>query len=228
MIDKIEKDLLKLKDSKYKDFQEKLGLNNLNMIGVRMPVLRKYANKLLKQDYLIYLNNPSNKYFETILLEGILIASSNLEIEEKISFLDKYIPKINNWATCDLSAANLKQFKKNQEQGYEYIKKCIKDKNIWKQRLGIVLLNDYYINDTYINNILEILPKIKTEEYYIQMAIAWCLSTCYIKYPNLTISLIKEKKLNKTIHNKTIQKIIESTKTSKEEKEKLKQLKIKA
>jgi len=141
--------------------------------------------------------------------------------------LNEFIPNIDNWATCDLTVTNLKIFKQEQENGYKYISKCLKSKNIWKQRVGIVLLNSYYINDEYINIILEIIPNIKTNEYYLQTAIAWLISTCYIKYPDITINILKEKKLDIFIHNKSIQKIIESKRISNKEKEKLKQLKIK-
>ena len=99
---------------------------------------------------------------------------------------------------------------------------------MWKQRVGVVLLNSYYINDNYIDQILKILPQIKTEKYYLEMGIAWTLSTCFIYYPNKTKKILEAKLLQKQIHNKTIQKIIESTKIDKKIKEDLKQLKIKA
>ena len=218
--------LYTLKDEKYKNFHQKLLKNeNIKLIGIRTPLLKKLAKEIsINPNY--YINNNHNTY-EEILIHGLTLGYLKIEFKELLNLLDKFIPYIDNWATCDLTISNLKQFKKNQMEGFKYIKKCVKNKNIWKQRVGIVLINSYYINDKYIKEIIKLLQELKTDEYYVQMAIAWTLSTCYIKYPNITINILKEKKLSPIIHNKTIQKIIESTRIDKEIKEKLKQLKIK-
>lgn len=218
--------LYTLKDEKYKNFHQKLlKNNNINLIGIRTPILKKLAKEIsINPNY--YINN-SHQTYEEILIHGLTLGYLKIEFKELLNLLDKFIPYIDNWATCDLTVSNLKQFKKNQIEGFKYIEKCIKEKNIWKQRVGIVLINSYYINDNYINKIIKLLKDLDTDEYYVQMAISWALSTCYIKYPDITINILKEKKLNTTIHNKTIQKIIESTRIDKKTKEKLKQLKIK-
>ena len=216
-----------IKDEKYKEFHSKLLKNNkIKLLGVRTPKLKEIAKHLSKKNYKDFINTKHNTY-EEILIHGLILGFIKIEFNELLKLLDKFIPYINNWATCDLTVSNLKQFKKNQELGFKYINKCINNKNIWKQRFGIVLLNSYYINDNYINSILETLTNIKTNEYYLEMAIAWCLSTCYIKYPNITINILKNKQLEKNIHNKTIQKIIESTRINNEEKNKIRKLKIK-
>lgn len=216
-----------IKDEKYKQFHSKLLKNdNIKLLGVRTPKLKEIAKYLSKKDYQEFINTKHSTYEECII-HGLILGYLNIEFESLLEQIDKFIPYIDNWATCDLTVSNLKQFKKNQEQGYEYINKCLKNKNIWKQRLGIVLLNSYYINDNYIDNILELLPTIKTNEYYLEMSIAWCLSTCYIKYPNKTIVILKNNELEKNIHNKTIQKIIESTRINNEEKNIIRDLKIK-
>lgn len=216
-----------IKDEKYKQFHSKLLKNdNIKLLGVRTPKLKEIAKYISKNNYQEFINVKHNTYEESII-HGLILGYMNIEFTELLKLLNEFIPYIDNWATCDLTVSNLKQFKKNQEQGYKYINTCLKDKNIWKQRLGVVLLNSYYINDNYIEKILKLLPTIKTNEYYLEMAIAWCLSTCYIKYPNVTIVTLKNNKLEKTIHNKTIQKIIESTRISNEEKDKLRKLKIK-
>lgn len=219
--------LYTLKDEKYKNFHQKLLKNdNIKLIGIRTPILKNLA-KQISYNPNYYINNNHNTY-EEILIHGLILGYLKIDFKELLKLLDKFIPCIDNWATCDLTVSNLKLFKKNQELGFKYINKCIKDKNIWKKRVGVVLLNSYYINDKYISKVIELLKQIKTDEYYLQMAIAWTLSTCYIKYPNITINILKEKKLDTIIHNKTIQKIIESTRISKQTKEILKQLKIKA
>ena len=218
--------LYNMKDEKYKAFHQKLLKNDkINLIGIRTPELKKIS-KILSKNYKYYIENNTHNTYEETLIHGLILGYTKIDFKDLLKELDNFIPYIDNWATCDLTVSNLKQFKKNQELGFEYIKKCLKSKNYWKQRVGVVLLNSYYINDKYINKILELLINIKTDEYYLEMAIAWALSTCYIKYPNITINILKEKKLNKKIQNKTIQKIIESTRIDKKIKENLKQLKI--
>lgn len=217
--------LYNIKDEKYKVFHQKLlKNNNIKLIGIRTPKLKEIA-KTLSKNYKYYIKNNTHHTYEETIIHGLILGYLKIEFKVLLKELDKFIPYIDNWATCDLTVSNLKQFKKNQELGFQYIKKCIKNKNTWKQRLGVVLLNSYYVNDKYIDKILVLLPQIKTDEYYLQMALAWTLSICYIKYPDTTINIIKENKLDKAIHNKTIQKITESTRINEEEKEYLKQFK---
>lgn len=216
------------KDEQYKQFHQKLLKNkNIKLIGIRTPKLKVLAKELSK-NYKYFIENNAHKTYEETTIHGLMLGYLKMDFKELLIELDKFIPYIDNWATCDLTVSNLKQFKNNLEEGFKYIKKCIKSKNIWKQRIGVVLLNSYYVNDKYIDKTLEILLQIKTNEYYLQMAIAWTISTCYIKYPNITIDILKEKKLDRIIHNKAIQKIIESKRINKETKDNLKQLKIKA
>jgi len=216
------------KDIKYKNFHFKLLKNDkINLIGIRTSKLKKIAKEISKNNYQNFILKNTHKTYEETLIHGLILGYLNMDFNKLEKLLNEFIPNIDNWATCDLTVTNLKIFKQEQENGYKYISKCLKSKNIWKQRVGIVLLNSYYINDEYINIILEIIPNIKTNEYYLQTAIAWLISTCYIKYPDITINILKEKKLDIFIHNKSIQKIIESKRISNKEKEKLKQLKIK-
>lgn len=216
------------KDIKYKKFHFKLLKNNkINLIGIRTPKLKEIAKEISKNDYQNFISNNTHETYEETLIHGLILGYLKIEFEKLEKLLNDFIVYIDNWATCDLTVTNLKIFKKEQEKGFKYINKCLKSKNYWQQRVGVVLLNSYYINDEYINKILGIIPNIKTNEYYLQMAIAWLISTCYIKYPDITINILKNKKLDTFIHNKSIQKIIESKRISNKEKEKLKQLKNK-
>lgn len=220
--------LYSIKDEKYKVFHQKLlKNNNIKLIGIRTPKLKSIAKELSK-NYEYFINQNTHITYEETTLHGLVLGYLKIEFDKLLKLLDDFISFIDNWATCDLTVSNLKQFKKNQQEGFKYIDKCIKSDNIWKQRVGVVLLNSYYINDEYINKTIETLSQIKTNGYYLQMAVAWALSTCYIKYPNITIEILKSKKLDPYIHNKTIQKIIESKRIDKKEKELLKQYKIKA
>ena len=219
---KIYKEFLKylfsLKDEKYKEMKKRIiKNNNIKIIGIRIPTLKKIARNISKEDYINFIKYNTHKYLEENILHGLILGYIK-EDEKLLKQIDKFIPYIDNWETCDTVCANLKQFKK---LDINIIKKYINE-NPWSQRFGLVLLLDHYIKEENLNFIYNICKSINTEEYYVKMAISWLLSICYIKYPTNTLSFLKKTNLDKFTHNKTISKICDSKRIEKEEKEKLK------
>ena len=216
----IEKELFKLQDKKYQEFQSKLCPGTDNIIGIRIPVLRKFAKENKDK---IDLNKLKSKYYEEIMLKGMLLGmQESLNLEE----IKKFVPLIDNWAVCDTFCAGLKQVKNNKEEFLKFIKPYLKSTKEFEIRFAVVILLDYYINDQYIDYVLKNLSTINREEYYINMAIAWCYAECFIKYYEKTFNFFKNVKLNKFVRNKSIQKAIESYRLTKSQKENLKSLKI--
>lgn len=203
--------LFSICDEQYQNFTFKL-LNNsqIAMIGIRIPVLKKMAKMISKTDYMAFLKNNKHHYFEEIILHGFVVTDLKLSFKDSIILFEDYIKYIDNWSSCDSVIANYKLFSKNLDVGLTCIKKYLKDKNPWINRVGVVLLLDYYINDKYIDTIFELVDNIKTENYYVKMAIAWLLSVCLIKYYDKTINYLKITKLDDWTYNKVIQKAIES------------------
>lgn len=142
-----------------------------------------------------------------------------------IKDIEKFVPKIDNWAVCDTFCAGLKIIKKYPEDFWEFIGKYLKSDKEFEIRFAIVMILDYYINDKYIEEVLEILNNIKHEGYYVKMAVAWTVSICYIKFPKRTMKFLKECNLDNFTYNKSIQKIIESYRVENEDKEILKKMK---
>ena len=246
----IEKDLFNMQDEKYRQFQIKLcpGVNNI--IGVRLPELRKYAKNISK--VVNYAEIPT-KYYEEVMLKGMLIG---LEKEINYEQIENFIPLINNWAVCDTFCSSLKKVKNDKERMWDFLQKYLKSKKEYEIRFAVVMLLDYYIDQKYIDKVLNILSKIKYEGYYAQMAVAWAYSVCFIKFYDKTKSFFKEKlikesnnqtksnlknddcmnlqkenkltvKINTFTYNKSIQKAIESYRLTKEQKDELRKLKIK-
>lgn len=209
-------------DLKYRNFHQKL-LNNdeINLIGVRLPIIRKIIKKI---DYIDFIQNTNHFYYEEVLIHGLVIGNVKdfNRVEELLSEFLKYN---NSWATNDSTATNLKIFIKNQEKGFNLIKKYLNSNNIYTIRFGIVLLLSYYINDEYIDRVVECIINIKNNDYYVEMANAWLISVCYIKYKNKIIKIYKDTKLDKFTNNKSISKINDSYRTSKENKDILKKYK---
>ena len=220
--------IFKLADPKYKEFYSSLCPNIDNIIGVKIPILRDFAKKLLKEiDWKEYLNSAWDEYYEEITLQGMIIsfASKKGNIEEFIPYIDKFIPKINNWGVCDTFCAGLKITKNNLEYMWKYIQKYVNSDKEFEIRFAVVMMLDYYINEEYIDEVLKILNNIKNNEYYVEMAIAWAISIAFIKFSDKTMEFLRNNTLSDFTYNKSIQKIIESYRVDEKIKEKLKKMK---
>lgn len=225
MNEEIRKKLISLSDEKYKEFNSKLCPGIKNIIGVRIPIIKKLAKEYKDKDVYSYMNSNDEIYFEEIMLKGVLIGYLKKDINEIFSLLENFIPKINNWAICDTTVANLKIINKNKKETLKFIEKYLKSNNEFEVRFALIVLLDYFIEKEYLDYIFTSVEKIKLDKYYVKMAIAWLLSICYIKYKEETMYFLNNTNLDKWTFNKTIQKIIESRRITDEEKEKLKKLK---
>lgn len=221
MENSIRKELFKLKDEKYKEFHSSLCPGVDNIIGVRVPVLRKYAKDLSKENWEENFQQIQNDYYEEIMLQGIIIGIAIKDIEELKKYLKEFIPKIDNWAVCDVCCGGLKLTQKHMEEMWEFIQKYLKANKEFEIRFSIVMLLDYYINEEYIEKVLQICDTTKSEAYYVKMAIAWAISVCYIKFPDKTEKYLQNCNLDDFTYKKSIQKIKESYRVSKEQKQRL-------
>ena len=227
MNEEIEKRIFELADTEYKEFHSGLCPNTNNIVGVRVPVLRNYAKELAKSDFRTYLNNAKDDYYEETMLQGMVIGLSKMDIEERLNYIKKFVPKINNWAICDVFCAGLKFTNKNKEIVWEFLKVYNNSVEEFELRFFIVMLLDFYITDKYINEVISILDNIKHEGYYVKMAIAWTISVAYIKYPETTIKYLMNNTLDYFTYNKALQKIIESYRVSNSDKKIIRSMKRK-
>ena len=222
----IEKELLNMQDKKYKEFQKGICPGVEEIIGIRIPILRSYAKELLKKyDFKQLMESIPNNYYEEIMLQGMLIGQAKLDFNEIIKYIKDFIPKINNWAVCDTFCTSLKITKKYKEKMWDFIQKYIKSDKEFHIRFGIVLILNYYIDEDYLYKNFKIFDSIKSDKYYVQMAVAWAISFCLIKFYDKTIEYLKNSKIDKFTYNKSIQKAIESYRITKEQKEFLRTLK---
>lgn len=213
-------DMENLADEKYKNFQGGLIPNVNNIIGVSVPKLRNIAKQLLKECDSIesYFKFAGNKYYEETMLQGIIIGYLKCPWEQKLRYIADFVPKINDWAVCDVFCGGIKPPKEKLDSFREFIAPYLHKQGEYQVRFGVVMLMQKFISDQYISSTLQSLKNINRSEYYIQMAVAWALSICYIKYPQLTLELFKEKSLQKWVQNKAIQKCRESLRVTNEDK----------
>lgn len=221
----IKKRIYELADEKYKDFHSRLCPGTTNIVGVRTPVLRNYAKELNRKYSLNeLLKEIDDTLYEEIMLQGMLIGLSK-NIEEVLKYTKTFIPKIDNWAICDVFCAGLKITKKYKKEMWNFIQKYLNSDKEFEIRFGIVIILDYYIDEEYLDKNFEIFQKIKNDNYYVKMAIAWAISICLIKYYDKTIKYLKKAKLDDWTYNKSLQKAIESYRISDEQKEYLRKMK---
>ena len=222
----IKEELLKLKDKKYLDFHSKL-CKDVNLIGIRVPVLRNYAKKL-------YLENISNiddlllkidnEYYEEIMLKGMIIGMDKVDANKFIRRIKEFVPLIDNWAVCDTFCAGLKLTKKYMDDIFKLICEYLKSDKEYELRFALVMFLDYFINDKYIDKVFELIKKINNKDYYCEMAIAWALSVCLINYFDKTIMFLENGNLSDFVYKKTIQKALESFRIDNLKKDYLKSL----
>lgn len=217
---KIKEDLQNMADSKYKEFHSGLCPGTENILGVRVPELKKYAKKLVDGDFREYLSSAQEEYYEEILLQGLVISYAKMQIEEKFQYLDEFVPKIDNWAVCDITVAAFKDAQKNREKVWEYLEKYWESSKEFERRFAVVMLLDHFLVPEYLEKVIEKIEGINREEYYVKMAVAWLVSIAYIKFPERMKAYLEgENSLDIETRKKAIQKIRESTRVSKEEKE---------
>ena len=219
--------LKSIKEDKYKEFHQSLVLNSkYEMLGIRLPIMRKIAKEISKSNIEEFLNISENNYYEEIMIQGLVI--SNIK-DEKLFYKYhlKHIKKIDNWALCDTYCNSIKIVKKYEEKYFKESLKMSLNNDEFISRTGLIMILSHFINKNNLENIFAILNKIESDKYYVNMAQAWLLCEMFIKYREETLKFLEKNNLNKFTINKTISKIHDSYRVSKEDKELLNKYHIK-
>lgn len=225
-LEKIRKILLENSDEKYRKFSSSLIPNTDNLLGIRIPFLRKFAKDIAKTCAEEFLREKNCEYFEETMLQGMVIGLVKTDIAQRFELIKDFLPKIKNWSVCDCFCCGLKFTKDNRKEVLEFLKPYIKSENEYEVRFAAVMLLDYFVNEEYIDTTLALLNEFTHEAYYAKMAVAWAISICYINYPDKTFEFLKRTKISPWVFNKSIQKITESIKIGKDLKDKARALRI--
>ena len=222
----IRNELFRLQDVKYRDFQSKLipNLNPDTMIGVRTPQLRMYAKQLVKQERIRdYLEDLPHQYFDENQLHAFIISEMK-DYEQCMEELIRFLPYVDNWATCDQMSPRV--FKKHRSELPEQIKLWLRSDRTYTVRFGIKMLMEHFLDEDFDPLYPEMVSEIRSGEYYINMMIAWYFATALAKQYDSILPYIQNQRLDVWVHNKAIQKSVESYRITPEQKEYLKTLKI--
>ncbi len=223
----IQNDLFLMQDLKYKAFNSKLipTVDPDTIIGVRTPQLRKYARDLAKTPAAAeFIKQLPHVYFDENNLHGFLIEAEK-DFSKALEQTERFLPYVDNWATCDLFFP--KVFIKNADALYGSIEKWIKSGKTYTVRYGLGLLLRLYLDEGFRPEFLDLAASAQCDDYYINMMIAWYFATALVKQYDSTIPYLTENRLSVWVHNKAIQKAVESRRISTETKAQLKALKRK-
>ena len=224
--EEIRQRLFELQDVSYRDFQVKLipTVETESMIGVRTPALRKLAREYGRRDEIgVFLQDLPHKYFDENQLHAFIISGIK-DFETCIMNVEKFLPYVDNWATCDQMSPTV--FKKKRQELLPYIREWMKSDRTYTVRFGIGMLMQHYLDEDFDPSYPEMVAGIKSEEYYISMMIAWYFATALAKQYDTVLPFIEKKQLDSQTHNRAIQKAVESYRITQEQKAYLKTLKI--
>ena len=224
----LQEELFKLQDTEYRDFNSSLipGIEKETVIGVRTPVLRKFAKEYAKSgETEQFMRELPHKYYEENNLHMMLIGQIK-DYAECISELEKFLPYIDNWATCDMIA--LRTVKNHLDIFIQEVCRWIASDHPYIVRFGIGMLMRYYLDDAFRPEYLAWVAAVHSEEYYVNMMRAWYFATALAKQPAAALPWLTEKRLDVWTHNKTIQKAVESRRIPPEQKQALRALRIRS
>lgn len=193
-----------------KEFAESLIPGSTKMIGVKVPILRNVAKEIAKADPTAFLKINDFSYYELEMLHAMVLGYMKLDINETLNYVTAFLPHIHDWSVTDTFCSTFKIAKKHQQIVWDYLMSLIKSNSEFTLRVVVVMLMCYYLNDQYIDQVVEICKKLKHEGYYYKMGLAWLVATMMAKYQEKCLDLLNSNSLDSWTHNKTIQKMIES------------------
>lgn len=217
--------LFSYSDKKYADFSSGLIPGAKPLIGVRIPVLRNLAKEIAKSDYINFLNTVDDEFFEEIMLKAFVIGYLNVDSDTLFSYIDDFIPQIDNWSVNDSLCTTLKIVKKFPDKTWDFLKKYFNSDKEYENRFANIMLMSHFLNDEYIDRVLMVYKDFNHSAYYAKMGVAWAVATAYAKYPEKTMDLLKKWKVDAETYNMSIRKMCESYRVSDEDKAILKTMK---
>lgn len=222
---KIYKELQALKEKEYADFQAKLvpTIEPSTILGIRVPKLRALAKSYIRdQECQVFLDSLPHNYYDENMLHAILISEMK-DYDKCINRLEAFLPYVDNWAVCDIMSPKL--FKRYKEDLMPRIKVWMASEETYTIRFGLGMLMAHFLDEDFRPEYLDMASCIRSDEYYVNMMIAWFFATALAKQWEVSLPYIEDKRLDDWTHKKAIQKARESLRISKEKKEYLKELK---
>lgn len=216
-------------DENYRRFHCNLipGVDPETVLGVRMPDQRRIAKAVVRGDWRAYLELCALEYYEEKMIFGLVVAEAKMGTEERRSYIRRFAALIDNWAVCDCVVSSMKFIAEDRAAFFSLIREYLCSRREYDLRFAVVVLMTYYLTDEYIETVLELLDGVHSEFYYVRMAVAWAVSAAFVQYEQRTLAFLQNNHLDDFTYNKSLQKIIESLRVSKENKALMRSMKRK-
>jgi len=224
--------LYELADEKYREFTGSLTPGKKNILGVRIPLLRKLAAEIAKGDWRAYLNEmkeiPTEQLsMEEVMLQGMVIGKCKADLTEVLSLTKELVPLIDCWPVCDSFCSSLKIANQYRKEFWDFLQPYLMSDQEYEIRFGVVMLLNYFVLPEYASLAFAHFDRIKHDGYYVKMAVAWAISMYYVKLPEMTLEYLKCNHLDDFTFHKALQKITESLRVDKETKEMIRSMRRK-
>lgn len=209
------------REAEFAAFHSKLNPGSNNILGIRSPKLRMIAKEILKGDACSFLEVVGDTYNEESMIRGMVIGGLKEKVvpfEQILVYIRKMIPYITNWSICDTFCSSLKVTNKHKEEMFEFLRPYAVSNKEYEARFAFVMYLSYYVEPEYLKEVFHYCDLCTLTDYYVQMAIAWLISVCYVKEKEQTLSYLSENKLDDFTYNKALQKMVESFRVPEEEK----------
>lgn len=204
----VREQLLEMCEQGYRKFTSALMPGVENVLGIRLPLLRRIAREIARGDWRQYLAEAQDHYFEERMLQGLVIGYLRCPVEEKLALVERFVPKIDNWAVCDSFCWRLRAAER--EPMWRFIQPYFRSGKEFDVRFAVVMALGNFVDEQHVESLLQRLGGIRHEAYYARMSVAWAVSVCYVKFPEQTRDWLHYSPLDDWTYNKSLQKIVES------------------
>lgn len=223
--EKIRERLNSLAEADYKKFNDRIIPTSMQTLGVRLPALKKFAKELARDRCAEeYLRSAGPESYEEVLLYGLTLGACKLPLDDVFAYFDPLVEKFDNWAHVDCTVGAMKIFSKHREKVLEHFSPLECTDGEFTKRTFVIILLSYYIDEKYIDTVLERLKAVPKGQYYVDMAVAWALSVCFVKFWDKTLAVFDRETFGEFVFKKTISKCVDSFRISADKKEILKQM----
>ena len=222
-VGEIDRILEERSDPEYKEFNSRIVPYEGKMYGVRMPALRSIAKDVIKGDWRLFLEEDTGS-FEQSMIRALVIATAEMDADERLERMAGFVPEIDNWAVCDTFCGAFRTGPGNaSEKLWHMCVELLGTGEEFPMRAGAVMMLDHFLDDRHIDEVIRLMCTVRSPGYYYDMGAAWTLSCCYISYPEKTEDAMFSICASNEILRMTVRKIRDSFRVSAADKERLKE-----
>lgn len=209
----IKRFLVEHSEPEYARFSKALVPGARNLLGVRLPLLRKLAREIAGGDWRAWLDAAADDSMEEVMLQGFVVGVARMPLDEALARTARYVEKVDNWSLCDSPACGFKFVRKDRARAWEFLQPYLDSPAEFGQRFGVVMLLAHFVTDDWVDRVLRRLDALRPTGYYAVMGVAWALSVCFVKYPERTMPWLRRSSLETGAFNTALRKILESRRT---------------